>query len=76
MSDETTRSGDPEERAEQLREHQEKAQEHNPDERPPEARAGDEDPSEAGLLGGISGSAVTTEHEEPEHSDKPRTSGG
>ena len=58
MSDETTRSEQPEERAEEMREHQEEAQKHNPDERPPEDRGGGQDATEEGLLSGLPASDV------------------
>jgi hypothetical protein len=58
MSDETTRSEDPDERAEELREHHEEAQERNPDERPPEERGAGRDATEEGLLRGVPGSGA------------------
>ena len=58
MSEETTHSKDPDERAQELREHQREAQEREPDERPPGERPGGQDPTEEGLLGGLPASAA------------------
>jgi hypothetical protein len=58
MSDETSRSEEPEDRAEELHDQHEKAQEHNPDERPPEERGAGGDATEEGLLSGVPGSAA------------------
>jgi hypothetical protein len=57
MSDETRRQN-PDERAEQMREHHRKAQEHDPDERPPTERSGDQDSTEEAGLSGLPGSAA------------------
>jgi hypothetical protein len=58
MIDETRQSQDPDERAEEMREHHREAQEREPDERPPGERAGGQDPTEEGVLSGLPGSAA------------------
>ena len=58
MPDETSRSEQPEERAEEMREQHEEAQRHSRDERPPEERGGGQDATEEGLLSGVPGSDV------------------
>jgi hypothetical protein len=58
VSDDTSRGQDPDDRAEATREQHRQAQEHNPDERPPEERQGGQDPTEEGLLSGVPGSAA------------------
>jgi hypothetical protein len=58
MSDESGRGRDAGERASEIREHHEEAQEHNPDERAPEERSGVQDVTEEGLLSGVPGQAA------------------
>jgi hypothetical protein len=58
MSDETQRTEDPDERADEMREHHEEVQKRNPDERPPGERAQDQDPATESTLGGVPGSAA------------------
>jgi hypothetical protein len=58
MSDERSPGQDPGDRADAMREHQREAQEHNPDERPPEERQGGADPTEESLESGVPASAA------------------
>jgi hypothetical protein len=58
MSDEARQSQDPDERAQELREHHEEAQKREPDERAPSERSGSKDPTEEGLLSGVPASGA------------------
>ena len=58
MSDQPSRTQDPDDRAEAMEEHHRKAKEHNPDERAPAERQGGQDPVQEDLEAGLPASAA------------------